>query len=68
MNQFLEGELQIEHYITHKVVVFMYSQISLDDPSHNVNCLFYQFDGLAGINSALEAMHEGSCLRAVVKY
>jgi S-(hydroxymethyl)glutathione dehydrogenase/alcohol dehydrogenase len=28
----------------------------------------HQFTGLAGINDAIEAMHGGSCLRAVVTY
>ena len=40
----LDGELPIDHYITHK------------------------FQGVEKTNDAIEALHGGSCLRAVVEY
>jgi len=44
VEQHLNGELPIDHYITHV------------------------FKGVQGTNDAIEALHSGSCLRAVVHY
>ena len=44
VTQFLNGELPIEHYITH------------------------EFQGVEQIDTAMHVLHEGACLRAVVKY
>lgn len=44
VEQYLKGELPIDHYITHV------------------------FKGVQGTNDAIEALHSGSCLRAVVHY
>jgi S-(hydroxymethyl)glutathione dehydrogenase/alcohol dehydrogenase len=44
VQRFLQGELPIDHYITHT------------------------FDGVGKTNEAIDALHSGECLRAVVKY
>lgn len=44
VDQYLAGDLPIEHYITH------------------------EFNGIESIDSAMHILHEGACLRAVVKY
>ena len=44
VNKMLNGELEIDHYITHV------------------------FEGVETTNEAIETLHGGDCLRAVVQY
>jgi len=44
VEQYLKGELPIDHYITH------------------------EFEGIENVATAMHILHEGQCLRAVVKY
>ncbi len=62
----MRGEMDLDPYITHNIKVkrkfklFRLFFTKLKGKS-------LDFQGLAGVNDAIEALHSGSCLRAVVQ-
>ena len=58
--------MDLDPYITHNIKVCLKIQI-ISFIFRKIKGKSLGFQGLAGVNDAIEALHSGSCLRAVVQ-